>query len=179
MVKVGALLSDPRPVMGGVPPCGGPYPGRRLGVFFFNCSIDSFETQASDVRHYHGGTGINTTVSGGPVPVPVPDEPNEPDYRHLPLFLRIPLEVYKYVDDNVLMEKLNFDVVPTDGRFVRDKWAVRTQNAFCSIIHRAIAQGMKINSSKTKALLISELKSYAPPLISSTIRAMKSGQAPP
>ena len=88
--------------------------------------------------------------------------PFPPDYRHLPAFLRIPLEIYKYVDDNVLMEKLNFDPVLSDGRFVRDKWAVRTQNTFCIIIYQAIAQGMKTNTSKTKALLISELKSYAP-----------------
>ena len=72
------------------------------------------------------------------------------------------MEVYKYVDDNVILEKLNFDTVPSDGRFVRDKWAVRTQNAFCSIVFQALAQGMKINSGKTKSLLISELKSYAP-----------------
>ena len=58
------------------------------------------------------------------------------------------------------MEKLNFDTV--SSRFVRDKWAIRTQNAFCNVIFQAMAQGMKINSSKTKALLISKLKSYAP-----------------
>lgn len=80
----------------------------------------------------------------------------------MPPFLRIPLEIYKYVDDNVLLEKLNFDTVPFDGCLVRGKWVIRTQNAFCSIIYQAISQGMKINSSKTKALLISELESYAP-----------------
>ena len=72
-------------------------------------------------------------------------------------FLRIPLEVYKYVDDNVLLVKLNFDTVQTDGHFVRDNWERRTHNVFCSILYQAMAQGMK-----TKALLISELKSYAP-----------------
>ena len=50
----------------------------------------------------------------------------------------------------------------SDGRFVRDKWAIRTQNTFSSIIYQALSQDMKINSSKTKALLISELKSYTP-----------------
>ena len=92
----------------------------------------------------------------------MPAEPSAPDYRHLPPFLRIPLEIYKYVDDNVILEKLNFDTIRSDGRFVRDKWAIRTQNTFGCIIYQALAQGMKINASKTKALLISELKSYAP-----------------
>ena len=156
MVKIGSSLSAPRPVLGGVPQ------GSILGVFLFNCSIDSFEAKAAEVRDYKGGSGTTTTVPGGPTPTPVPDEPFLADYRHLPPFLRLPLEIYKYVDDNVLLEKLNFDTVPTDGRFVRDKWAVRTQNTFCSIVFQAMAQGMKINSGKTKSLLISELKSYAP-----------------
>ena len=156
MVKVGSSFSQPRRVLGGVPQ------GSILGVFLFNCSIDSFETEAEGVRRYEGGSGTNTTAPGGPSPLPVPDEPTAPDYRHLPPFLRIPIEIYKYVDDNVILEKLNFVTVLSDGRFVRDKWAVRTQNTFESIIHQAVAQGMKINASKTKALLISELKSYAP-----------------
>ena len=157
MVKAGTSLSDPRPVLGGVPQ------GSILGGdFLFNCSINSFKTQASDVRNNHGGTGVNTSVSGSTAPAPVPAEQNKPNYRHLPLFLRIPIEVYKYVDDNVLMEKLNFDTVPTDGRFIRNKWAIRTQNPFRSIVFQVVAQGVKINSSKSKALFISELKSYAP-----------------
>ena len=88
--------------------------------------------------------------------------PTAPDYHHLPPFLRIPLSVYKYVDDNGIFEKLNFDTVLSYGRFVRDKWAVCTQNTLASIIFQAIVQGMKINASKPNALLTSELKSYAP-----------------
>lgn len=156
MVKVGNVFSNPREVLGGVPQ------GSILGVFLFNCSIDSFESSSSDVREYGGSTGVDTVVDGGPHPHPVPDEPVDPDYRHLPPFLRIPLEIYKYVDDNVILEKLNFDTVVSDGRFVRNKWAVRTENLFKKVVHQAMEQGMKINCSKTKALLISELKSYLP-----------------
>ena len=60
----------------------------------------------------------------------------------------------------MLLEKLNFDTVTSDGRFVRNKWAVRTENLFKKVLHQAMAQGMKVNCSKTMALLISELKSY-------------------
>ena len=98
MVKVGSSFSKARGVLGGVPQ------GSILGVFLFNWSIDSFETQSSDVRQYPAGTGTCTTVPGSPDQVHVPDEPTAPDYRHLPPFLRIPLEIYKYVDDNVIME---------------------------------------------------------------------------
>lgn len=70
------------------------------------------------------------------------------------------MEIYKYVDDNVILAKLNFDTVSSHGRFVRKKWAVKTENLFKKVLHQAMKQGMKINCSKTKALLISELKSY-------------------
>ena len=156
MVKIGSTFSKPRGVLGCV------RQGSILGVFLFNCSIDSFEVAAPEVNNNQGGTGLPTVAPGGPDPLPVPDEPTAPDCRHLPAFLRLALEVYKYVDDNVILEKFNFDTVLSDGRFVRDKWAIGIQNAFCSIVYQALAQGMKINSGKTKALLISELKSYAP-----------------
>ena len=148
-------FSDPRSVLGGVPQ------GSLLGVFLFNCSIDSFEPKSDDVERYNGETGTPMVVQDTGTDHPVPDEPKERDYRHLPLFLRLPLELYKYVDDNVILEKLNMDMVPTDGRFVRSEWAVRTENQFMKIVHQAVAQGMKVNAAKTKALLITELKGYA------------------
>ena len=142
-VKIGNSFSAPKPVMGGIPQ------GSLLGVFLFNCSIDSFEATSVDVGDYAGGTGTPTVVPDVGTDHPVPDEPTERDYRHLPLFLRLPLELYKYVDDNVILEKLNMDTVPTDGRFVRTKWAVRTENLFMKIVHQAVAQGMKVNAAKT------------------------------
>ena len=56
-------------VLGGVPE------GSILGVSLFNCSRDSFEMWADDVRQYQGGSGTNTTAPGGPNPLPVSDEP--------------------------------------------------------------------------------------------------------
>ena len=68
----------------------------------------------------------------------------------------------KYVDDNVILEILNFDSVPTAGDLSRVKHAVRTQNLYHLVVHEAESRGMKVNGAKTKALLISELKSYLP-----------------
>ena len=79
MVKVGNCFSTPHKVFGGVPQ------GSILGIFLFNCGIDSFKATFNDMRHYTGGTGEETTVEGGPDDLPVLDEPVDPDYRHLPL----------------------------------------------------------------------------------------------
>ena len=92
----------------------------------------------------------------------VPDEPSEPDpLSHLPLIICLPQELHKYVDDNVILEKLNMDNFSIYGRFVQTKGAVWTKNLSMKIVHQVVAQGMKVNTSKTKVLLISELRSYA------------------
>ena len=68
----------------------------------------------------------------------------------------------KNVDDNVIVEKVNFDSVPTDGFFFRLKHVVQTQNLFRRIVHQAESVGMKVHPGKTVTMLISELKSYNP-----------------
>ena len=102
MVKVGTSFSKPRDVLGGVPQ------GSILGVLLLNYRIDNFKFGAEGFNNNPGGTGNPSLAPGGPTPLLVPDEPTAPDYRHLPPFLRLALEVYKYVDDNVIMEKLNY-----------------------------------------------------------------------
>ena len=72
------------------------------------------------------------------------------------------LQVLKYVDDNIINEKLNFDSVPTDQHFCRTKRAVRTENLVALIVHQATSLGMVINTLKTHCLCISDLKSYIP-----------------
>lgn len=73
--------------------------------------------------------------------------------------------VYKYVDDNVICEKLNLGrVEKTDkwGIIVKEKQAIVSQNAFRSIVRNAIAKGMKVNNDKTCILCISDNMTYTP-----------------
>ena len=156
-VKVGNVLSPPRPVLGGVPQ------GSLLGVLLFNLSIDDFEAHSLDVENYSNfDQALTEPAPGPPADAQVPPEPTGWDQRHVPAFVRKLLRVFKYVDDNVIVEKLNFDTVPTDGYSFRTKLAVRTQNLFRRIVHQAEAVGMKIHPGKTVAMYIAELKSYNP-----------------
>ena len=157
MVKVGSVLSKERPVLGGVPQ------GSLLGVFLFNLSIDDFEAFSPDVTPYSDPEHTPTLPApGGPPDRPVPPEPRGRDQRHVPPFMTALLEAFKYVDDNVFVEKLNFDTVRTDGHAFRTKEAVRTGNVVGRVVHQAEAVGMQIHPDKTKTMCISELKSYNP-----------------
>ena len=115
-VKVGTARSALRSIEGGVPQ------GSLLGVLLFNITIDSFEAFSSDVQQY--GALPEETLSEEelhliPPDLPVDFLPNVRDYKHLPPFLDIPLLVQKYVDDNIILERLNFDRVATDGYTTR------------------------------------------------------------
>ena len=139
--------------------------GSRLGVFLFNCTIDNFEASSGDV------------ASNGPLPqetltleelaaiepdLPPPTYDNSRNYKLLPPFAELPLFVQKYVDDNIIVEKINFDQIPTDGYTFRILEALRAQNLFRQIVARALACGMQVNASKTQYILVSEVKSYTP-----------------
>ena len=158
-VKVGNVFSRPRTVEGGVPQ------GSLLGVLLFNMTIDSFEAFSDDVESY----GTRPVDVLGPVDqaayppkAPVMPPVLERDYKHKPIFREVPLQVLKYVDDNIINELLNFDKLQTDGHWNREYHATRTQNLFQEIVVRAEFCGMKVNAAKTHALLVSELKSYNP-----------------
>ena len=157
-VKVGDSFSELKTVEGGVPQ------GSLLGVLLFNTTIDNFEAFLSDVESY----GAPPTDVLGPNPEAFPPPlPNLPpvtrrDHKHLPPFMEDPLQILKYIDDNVINERINFDKIQTDGFSIRDYHATRTQNAFCNIKTRAEHCGMLVNDLKTHLLLISETKSYVP-----------------
>ena len=73
--------------------------------------------------------------------------------------------VFKYVDDNVLVEKLNFGQVVAllkSGKFIKEKCAFKTQNAFRFITGNAEVKGMVVNSGKTQILVISDALNYTP-----------------
>lgn len=95
-------------------------------------------------------------AQGGPVDELVPPEPTGRDSRHTVPFKSEPILVQKYVDDNILIEKLNFDTVTVDGAAVKDKHAVRSQNAFRRIVFQAEATGMKVHAGKTQIMCVSE-----------------------
>ena len=153
-VKVGQALSKPRVVLGGVPQ------GSILGVFLFNATIDCFEAGSNDVVEYR-------TIGGGPpVPVlahdPTLNERVQPEYDRpgFKAWQALKLSVLKYVDDNIIFEKLCMDGRVIDEEGMKIARALRTQNLFRQIVRIAESIGMKVNSSKTMMLCISEAKTY-------------------
>ena len=70
------------------------------------------------------------------------------------------VRVFKYVDDNITCEKLNFGnvVVQDSSEYGQCKirQAVSSQNAFFSITGAAKKKGMKVNESKTNLLCVSD-----------------------
>ena len=66
-----------------------------------------------------------------------------------------PVEVNKYVDDNLQEETINFENAELVGN-QKYKHAVATQNVFRHIVRNAERKGMKVNAGKTNMISISD-----------------------
>ena len=155
-VKVGQAMSRPRIVLGGVPQ------GSILGVFLFNATIDTFESASTDIVDYPVVGG-----SGAPAAAPHPhdkglDRPVRKEYDRpgFKAWESVLLSVLKYVDDNILHEKLCMDGLVIDQNGEKRARATRSQNLFRQITRIAELLGMKVNSDKTQMLCISESRTY-------------------
>ena len=76
-----------------------------------------------------------------------------------------PVFVVKYIDDNIIVEKLNFGQTPvtvSDGKNIKEKRAYGTQNAFVSITGNAKYKGMVVNTEKTNIICVSDSLKYTP-----------------
>ena len=81
--------------------------------------------------------------------------PDKPTTTCLGRWSPRPVEVNKYVDDNLQEEAVNFEnVQPVMG--VKDKHAIATQNVFRHIVRQAEMKGMKVNSKKTNMICIAD-----------------------
>ena len=155
-VKVGQAMSRPRVVLGGVPQ------GSILGVFLFNATIDSFEAASKDLESYFVVGGGTTPTAAPPqhdrsLDMPVPPEYDRPGFRAWEGFL---LSVLKYVDDNIIHEKMFMDGLVIDENGEKKGRAVRSQNLFRQITRIAELMGMKVNTDKTMVLCVSDSRTY-------------------
>ena len=76
-----------------------------------------------------------------------------------------PVLVFKYINDNVTCEKLNFGCTPvttTPEGDIKMKQALPTQNAFQSITTSGKKKGMVVNASKKKLLCVSDSLKHKP-----------------
>ena len=159
-LKVGEERSSLRNLKGGVPQ------GSLLGVFLFNCLIDEFEADSAEVEQYqinggqrHGQVrqiGENEDVLGL---VEVPLEQHDPS-THTPVCQEEKIQNVKYVDDNVVHEKINMENADVTAPGERTKQAFRTQNLIRVIVHNAEEAEMLVNPKKTVMLCISDAASY-------------------
>ena len=76
-----------------------------------------------------------------------------------------PVKIVKYIDNNVVIEKLNYGRMPMQlvaGKMIKKRRALPTQNAFRSINKNAGKKGMMVNSLKTQMLVVSDALNYTP-----------------
>ena len=73
------------------------------------------------------------------------------------------VRIFKYIDDNIICEKINFGTTPVTGQPpTKRKEAIPTQNAYRSMTGNAVAKGMVVNPTKTSCVCVSDAQSYTP-----------------
>ena len=98
------------------------------------------------------------------VPQPVLHQPPPSRAVGTQVLVEKQVRIVKYVDDNIVVAKLNFGDVPLQPGPppIKRTQAIPTQNAFRSITGNAMAKGMLVNTKKTNLLCISDAMSYTP-----------------
>ena len=110
-------------------------------------------------RHIEFCPNVVNAPTTAPILVPTPQE----QAVGTQVLSQKPVLVFKYIDDIVTCEKVNFgsvQVVVRDGLAVKEKQVVNTQNGFRSIGYNAEKIGMVVNSKKTGLLCTSDNMSY-------------------
>ena len=150
-VRVGSQWSEPRPVHGGCPQ------GSILGVLLFNIATDDLEDEFVTFDQ-NNLDRLQVLPQARNVPAYLVVPPQE-ERTGTQVLRKKPTLVLKYVDDNIIVEKLNFgttDTIVINGRAIKRCPALCSQNAFRIISRNAISKGMKVNNSKTGLLCISD-----------------------
>ena len=99
-----------------------------------------------------GGTGRRILYSSEGDLTPPP----EPTTTCLGTWKVRPVDMDKYVDDNLQEEAISFENVAANHESVKNKHAVASQNVLSHIVRRAEAKGMKVNAGKTTMICISD-----------------------
>ena len=130
------------------------------GVFYPGEGVDFyFLPNARNVRRR-----IQDQVVEVPQIVEVPAESH---HRTQARWKDKPVEIFKYVDDGLIVDKVNMDtgvslLAPEGKKEKRMKHAAASQNSFRTITTNATRKGMKVNTLKTNLLCIDDSMSYVP-----------------
>ena len=85
--------------------------------------------------------------------------PHEPNPKTSTKWTPQKVAVLKYVDDGVQLEKINMETAQEkerDGKKIKVKHAIPSQNVFRFVLRKATSRGMKVNALKTSVLCISD-----------------------
>ena len=128
--------------------------------------LDDINLSAVEAGGFANAANGHFTPRVAYLPVPQPVLVTPPPSRKVgtQVLVEKMVRVVKYVDDNLIIVKLNFGDTPIEPGPppTKRKQSLPTQNAFRSITGNAMARGMLVNTKKTNLLCISDSLSYTP-----------------